>query len=154
MMHPLGIAWKSHEKYKRIKTTCGHCVWSKKAGPGPKVLRCVASGNKRVDENWHGCIHYEATLECLDCAACCGPAFDVIEVSPRDPVQKFQPNWIVKNNGHYHIIRKESNYCSALQKNNSCVIYSDRPQCCRDFTRGSANCIFARRRVGLSKYWS
>lgn len=31
-----------------------------------------------------------------------------------------------------------------------CVIYDDRPRTCRDFTLGSAHCLTARRRVGLS----
>ena len=31
-----------------------------------------------------------------------------------------------------------------------CVIYDDRPRTCRDFTLGSARCLTARRRVGLS----
>lgn len=33
----------------------------------------------------------------------------------------------------------------------TCSIYGDRPQTCRDFTLGSANCLDARRRVGLSR---
>ena len=152
-MHPLGIPWKKTVQDKEQKATCGLCVWSKKAGPGPKVLRCKASGNKRVESNWYGCINYEKELNCLECAACCGPAFDVVEVSPRDPVRKKQPQWINKSNGRYHVIRSESNYCSALNEDNTCAIYSDRPRCCREFTKGSANCIFARRRIGLSKKW-
>lgn len=31
-----------------------------------------------------------------------------------------------------------------------CVIYDDRPRTCRDFTLGSAHCLTARRKVGLS----
>ena len=152
-MHPLGIPWKKTEQDKKLEVTCGQCVWSRIAGPGPKVLRCIASGNRRVEDNWYGCINYENELACLECAACCGPAFDVVEVSPKDPVRKKQPDWINKTHGRYHIVRTKSNYCSALQKDNKCVIYNDRPRCCRDFIKGSANCIFARRRVGLSKKW-
>lgn len=32
-----------------------------------------------------------------------------------------------------------------------CAIYETRPRTCRDFTRGSANCLSARRAVGLSR---
>jgi Fe-S-cluster containining protein len=32
----------------------------------------------------------------------------------------------------------------------TCSIYEERPQTCRDFARGSDNCLHARRRVGLS----
>ena len=88
-MHPLGVKWGDDG-------TCGQCVWAKIAGPGPKVLRCVAGYNQRVQKEWKSCIHFEAKLECLDCAACCGPAFDVVEVSQRDPVRKLQPDWITK----------------------------------------------------------
>jgi Fe-S-cluster containining protein len=31
-----------------------------------------------------------------------------------------------------------------------CVIYDDRPRTCREFTLGSAHCLSARRKVGLS----
>lgn len=31
-----------------------------------------------------------------------------------------------------------------------CVIYADRPTACRDLMPGEPNCLFARRRVGLS----
>lgn len=33
----------------------------------------------------------------------------------------------------------------------TCSIYETRPQTCRDFTRGSQNCLDARRKVGLSR---
>ena len=145
-MHPLGISYGN-------KGSCGQCVWAIKSGPGPKVLRCVAGNNQRIQREWKSCIHFEAKLECLDCAACCGPAFDVVEVSQRDPVRKSQPDWIAKTDGRFHVLRTKSNHCAALQDDNTCVIYKDRPRCCRDFTKGSANCIFARRRVGLSSQW-
>mgnify|MGYP002149144524 CR=1 FL=1 len=32
----------------------------------------------------------------------------------------------------------------------ACAVYEERPRTCRDFTRGSAHCLSARRRVGLS----
>jgi len=33
----------------------------------------------------------------------------------------------------------------------SCAIYADRPRTCDAFTLGSAHCLVARRRVGLSR---
>ena len=70
-MHPLGIEWGT------LLKTCGQCAWAHRAGPGPKVLRCVAANNQRIEKDWKSCIHFEETLDCLNCAACCGPAFDV-----------------------------------------------------------------------------
>ena len=145
--HPLGMNWGS------ITKRCGDCVWSTMRGPGTKVLRCVAAGYRRVSEEWRCCDKFESSLNCLDCGACCGPAFDVVEVSRQDPVRKKQPDWILKSHSRYHVRRTESNYCAALCEDTTCSIYEDRPQCCRDFERGSANCIFARRRVKISDSW-
>lgn len=137
------------------RKTCEECFWSHKAGPGPKVLRCVQSGMQRVEGSWPACILWEESMDCLDCAACCGPAFDAVEVSPRDPVRKLHPDILIKVDGRFCVQRREGNFCGQLQeKDNKCAIYKDRPRCCRDFTRGSANCLFARQRVGLSQFWT
>lgn len=145
--HPLGVGWGPEQQ------SCATCCWSKLAGPGPKVLRCVASGNKRVRGHWKACQFWEAALDCLDCAACCGPAFDAVEVSPGDPVRKKHPHLIARYDGRFHVPRTPDNHCVNLDSQNKCVIYDDRPRCCREFERGSANCIFARRRVELSQTW-
>ena len=147
--HPLGpLLGKANEH-------CQSCAWSRLAGPGPKVLRCVASGNKRVASEWPACQFWESELDCLTCAACCGPAFDAVEVSLRDPVRRTQPGCIVRIDGRYQVARTADNHCVNLDRTNQnkCVIYGDRPRCCRDFEQGSGNCIFARRRLGLSPSW-
>ena len=148
-IHPLGLALGDPNE------RCGTCAWSRMAGPGPKVLRCVASGHKRVERDWPSCQVWEGELDCLSCAACCGPAFDAVEVSQRDPVRRLQPQCIIRLDGRYQVMRTEDNHCVNLDRNNQnkCVIYTDRPRCCRDFEQGSANCIFARRRLGLSPSW-
>jgi hypothetical protein len=143
--HPLGVSWGSE------KETCGSCAWSRMAGPGPKVLRCVAANNRKVAVDWRACCSWEQTLDCLDCAACCGPAFDAVEVGPRDPVRKKHPDSIVVRDGRYQIPRTKDNFCQNLGRGNLCSIYPDRPKCCREFERSSSNCHFARRRVGLSQ---
>jgi hypothetical protein len=145
--HPLGPPWGTE------RSTCGSCAWSRLAGPGPKVLRCVAAGGRRTDPDERGCSQWEADLDCLDCAACCGPAFDAVEISPRDPVRKLHPDRVVTIDGRHQIPRTASNHCSSLGSGNRCQIYEDRPRCCREFERHSANCIFARRRVGKSGPW-
>ena len=146
-MHPLGVSYGS-------KGSCGQCVWARNAGPGPKVLRCVAANNQRIQKEWNSCIYFEAKLDCLDCGACCGPAFDAVEVSQRDPVRKKHPDLIIRKEGRFCVPRREGNFCSQLQADNRCQIYTDRPQCCREFTRGSYNCLFARQRVGRSGFWN
>jgi hypothetical protein len=145
--HPLGLDFGCATK------DCGECAWSKMRGPGPKVLRCLAAQNRRVEAKWRSCNNWEAALSCLDCAACCGPAYDVVEVSPRDPVRHSQPDWIVKKEGRYQMKRRKDNHCRALLSDNRCQIYEDRPRCCRDFSLGAENCLFARRRLGFTRGW-
>ena len=145
--HPLGLEMGHRE------TTCGSCAWSRYRGPGPKVLRCGAAFNRRVKAIWQGCVNWETTLNCLDCAACCGPAYDVVEVSRTDPVRKKQADWIEQIDGRYQVLRRSDNHCRALLADNRCQIYVDRPRCCRAFERGEENCLFARRRLGFTKPW-
>src|SRR5688572_20352086 len=123
--HPLGQDWGAPER------RCGECAWARPAGPGPKVLRCQASGGRRVEAGWRSCARWEGPLDCLACAACCGPAYDAVEVSPRDPVRKAQPGVAVQRDGRWQIPRTEDNFCSMLLPDNRCTIYADRPRCCR-----------------------
>ena len=145
--HPLGL------EYGERAGTCGECAWARLRGPGPRVLRCGAAGNARVDPLWQSCKNWETELDCLSCAACCGPAYDVVEVSPRDPVLKRRPEWLVVRDGRHQMRRREDNHCQALQKDKRCSIYQDRPRCCQDFQLGGENCLFARRRLGFTRPW-
>jgi len=146
-LHPLGLLWGASSQ------TCGECVWSRLRGPGPKVLRCVAANNQRINSEWKACSNWEGSHDCLVCAACCGPAYDAVEVAPRDPVRKKHPNRIETVDGRYQLKRRSDNHCSALLNNNCCQIYQDRPRCCQDFEVGGDNCLFARRRLGFTKAW-
>ena len=143
--HPSGFDWNIDPT-----RTCGDCIWSTLRGPGTKKLRCVGVNYMRVESEWRGCQFWTSEdLDCLSCGACCGPAYDVVEVSRVDPIRQTQPNWIDRHGRRYQMKRRENNTCAALRLDNTCVIYSDRPKCCRDFERGGANCWFARRRLGL-----
>ncbi|MDQ3333961.1 MAG: YkgJ family cysteine cluster protein [Myxococcota bacterium] len=124
--------------------TCGTCAWRTNAS------KC-RQADKRVDATWPACERYEAALDCQDCGACCRAAYHSVEVKPRDPVVKKQPSFIVVRDTYLEI-RREGDRCAALQGESRyhCVIYDDRPKTCRDFTLGSAHCLTARRRVGLS----
>lgn len=147
-LHPSGFNFSTQPHHQ--KETCATCIWGQMRGPGTKKLRCVGTNFSRVSPDEKACQHWTSKkLDCLGCGACCGPAFDVVEVSRQDPVRGKQPDWITKRDGRYQMKRRENNTCMALQKDMKCTIYADRPQCCRDFERGSANCWFARHRIGI-----
>ena len=135
---------------------------------------------------WPGCERWEAALDCQTCGACCREAYDAVAVSPRDPVRRSQPGYVVDraaaprapalaSEQRYQLRRAphpgptpESTVerCAALvggalvpcgERGDQltttrvrCVIYDDRPRTCREFTLGSAHCLSARRKVGLS----
>lgn len=137
-MHPTGLPAGD------AAGTCGTCAWRTNAS------KC-RQADKKVDATWSACERYEAALDCQDCGACCRAAYHSVEVKRRDPVVKKQPDFIV-DRGTYLEIRREGDRCAALKGDARyhCVIYDDRPKTCRDFTLGSAHCLTARRRVGLS----
>lgn len=134
---------------------CGSCAWRYEARG---VARC-RQADAKVDPAWPGCERYEAALDCQTCGACCREAYHSVEVSRRDPAVKAQPTYIVDRTTYLEI-RREGDRCAALhggaiedgkQTRFHCVIYDDRPRTCREFTLGSAHCLTARRRVGLSQ---
>jgi hypothetical protein len=133
---------------------CGTCAWRFEHRGG---ARCRQSGT-RIDDAWPACERFEAALDCQTCGACCRAAYHSVEVSRRDPVVKARPDFIV-DRGNYVEIRRAGDRCAALTGGEpagekitrfACVIYDDRPRTCRDFTLGSAHCLTARRRVGLT----
>ncbi len=131
--------------------TCGDCAWRH------GTHRC-RQANGKVDPSWPACERFEAALDCQTCGACCRAAYHSVEVSRRDPVDKTHPDYIVDRTTDLEI-RRNGDRCAALQGGElqgehttrfHCAIYDDRPKTCRDFTLGSAHCLTARRRVGLS----
>ncbi len=94
---------------------------------------------------------WEGALDCLACAACCGPAYDAVELRRGDVRH---PDLVIVKDGRAQIARTATNFCAALGDGNRCAIYADRPRCCRDFEKGGANCLDARRRSGKSPRWS
>lgn len=97
----------------------------------------------------------EAELDCQTCGACCREAYHAVDVSPRDSVIKEHPELVFVADGHRKL-RREGNRCAALVGGYDplepyvCSIYDCRPKTCREFLRGGANCLDARKRVGLS----
>jgi hypothetical protein len=130
--------------------TCGTCAWRHNA-------RC-RQANAKVDPAWPACERFEAALDCQTCGACCRAAYHSVEVARRDPIVKAHPQLIL-DRGSYLEVRRAGDRCAALEggaiehgtaTRYHCSIYDDRPRTCRDFTLGSAHCLTARRRVGLS----
>ncbi len=146
--------------------TCGDCAWRQVGGPGRASPRCRQADGARVDDAWPGCERWEDALDCQTCGACCREAYGAVAVAPRDLVRKRRPEYVVdrgEDGAHRYELLRDGERCAALGGGEStasgdrrsttrysCVIYDDRPRTCRDFTLGSAHCLTARRRVGLS----
>jgi hypothetical protein len=138
--------------------SCGACAWRYEQRG---VSRCRQASDAKIDPAWPACERFEAasSLDCQTCGACCRAAYHSVEVQKRDPAVKKQPGYIV-DRGTYLEIRRNGDRCAALEGGDfvdagkltrfHCAIYDDRPRTCRDFTLGSAHCLTARRRVGLS----
>jgi hypothetical protein len=146
--HPTGLPAGAAD------ATCGSCAWRFEQRGG---MRC-RQADAKIEDAWRACERYEAALDCQSCGACCRAAYHSVEVTPRDPVVKAQPGFVI-DRGHYLELRRSGDRCAALEgglvlsgktTRYHCVIYDDRPKTCRDFTLGGAHCLTARRRVGLS----
>jgi hypothetical protein len=148
--HPLGHAAVGPSAGK----TCADCAWTFRARG---AARCWHAENARLDPTWPACTRFEpaAELDCLTCGACCREAYHSVEISRREPVIKRHPDMVVIHD-NYLELRRDGERCAALGGGRTphdaygCRIYDDRPRTCREFTRGSKNCLDARRRVGLS----
>jgi hypothetical protein len=151
--HPAGFHGFSANPSNR---TCGSCAWFVSA-----KNRCRHAGNVRVLPEWAACERWQGPLDCQECGACCRAAYDLVQVSRRDPVRKKHPELVVVRGPYLEIARK-GDRCVALTGGDSgrpdgapfepfaCTIYGDRPKSCRDFERGGEHCLTARRRVGLT----
>ncbi len=132
--------------------TCGGCSWAERRGRG---LRCLV-GRRAVRAAWPACERWETEVSCEACGACCREAFDTLLVGAREPVVRRHPALVVLGDGGHEMPRPHGR-CAALRGQGgaedpfACSVYEDRPRTCRDFRRGSENCLLARRRVGLSR---
>ncbi len=148
--HPTGLP-------AGARGSCGGCVWRFEHRGRQRCRQADA----KVDPTWPGCERFEAAtdVDCQTCGACCREAYHAVDVQPRDPAVKAQPDYIVPR-GDLYEIRRNGERCAALEGGQldgtrttqyRCVIYPDRPRTCREFTLGSEHCLTARRRVGLSQ---
>jgi len=146
--HPTGLPAGAAD------AACGACAWRFEHR---NSARCRQAA-RPIDDAWPACERYEAALDCQTCGACCREAYHSVEVKRRDPVIKKQPTYVV-DRVTYLEVKRDGDRCAALHggvveagrtTRFHCVIYDDRPRTCREFTLGSAHCLTARRRVGLS----
>jgi hypothetical protein len=134
--------------------SCSDCAWS---FTFRAALRCRHAPARRLPESAPACTRYEpaAELSCRTCGACCREAYDAVEISAREPVLRSHPDWVLRD-GHRLKLKRSGDRCTALEGEPSqgrpfaCAIYPQRPRTCRDFAQGGANCLEARRKVGLS----
>lgn len=131
-----------------VGTTCLSCVWRK---PGIRSDRCLRHGGESVRFDWPACPAHttETSLDCLQCGACCREAYHTVEVSRRDPFVSRHRDLTHEQDGRLQVQRNGPR-CICLGDDYRCAHYDDRPRTCRDFERGGANCVEARRRVSLT----
>ncbi|HUS28962.1 MAG TPA: YkgJ family cysteine cluster protein [Kofleriaceae bacterium] len=154
--HPSGLP--ASTAASTATASCAACAWRYEQRG---ISRCRQASDAKIDPAWPACERFEAAtaVDCQTCGACCRAAYHSVEVQKRDPVVKKQPDYIV-DRGTYLEVRRDGDRCAALKGGDfvesdkltrfHCAIYDDRPRTCRDFTLGSAHCLTARRRVGLS----
>ncbi len=140
--------------------TCGGCAWFQLQTPSRG--RCAAHAGldgqpRRTRATQPSCATWEPALEqadCLTCGACCREAFDAVPVEAASPLHTTHPHWIRRDlEGFGPYLPRPGGRCVALAPEHPphvCTAYASRPQSCRDFERGSRNCLEARRKVGLS----
>ena len=150
--HPAGHATVAHYHNGH---GCADCAWSL-VTRGSRRCRHVPA--VRLPENAPACHRWEAAdeLDCRDCGACCREAYQAVEIGSREAVNQKYPALVsVRDDGQYRL-RRDGERCVALAGGREagdsygCTIYRDRPRTCREFERGSAHCLDARQRVGLS----
>lgn len=145
------------------QNTCGTCAWYDGGVCQQQASFFSASKEARlVTSNTPACVLHETVSDCQTCAACCRHGYDVVPVTRQDLVPlRTKPELIENKNGFLHLRRiGNPSSCAALETSHSvttdrstlflCRIYEDRPAACGDLARGSAACLTARKRVGLS----
>ncbi|HRE92332.1 MAG TPA: YkgJ family cysteine cluster protein [Myxococcota bacterium] len=138
---------------------CGTCAWGQLSAcelTSPKL----PPEHRAAQPDDPACIRWEPILDeaaCAACGACCHKAFHLVTVDEGEPIVLRHPELLTPSGPErlgaaFHIDRPDG-FCRALVTSAPpyrCRIYQDRPTSCRDFGAGSANCLEARRRVGLS----
>ncbi|MCO4744232.1 MAG: YkgJ family cysteine cluster protein [Proteobacteria bacterium] len=142
---------------------CGTCAWHLEDGDWLTCLFAAPPGEQpiRVGDG-PACAHYEPPPDCLDCGACCREAFDSVPVDGDAQDRLPAELVVVHDDGWVDLARVPSptgcgTRCAALRGDGetapyTCVVYTLRPDTCRDVKVGSEGCLMARRRVGLAAW--
>ncbi|MCC6620788.1 MAG: YkgJ family cysteine cluster protein [Deltaproteobacteria bacterium] len=149
-------------------TTCDTCAWlhashdGHEGRHGPET-RCLFHQQGMavpplVRRDASACVHWEPRLDadaCGRCGACCREAFHLVPLDADEPLVGSRPDLVTHDpQGHSPFyIARPFGACRALERAEPpyrCSVYAERPRSCRDFAVGSANCLEARRRVGLA----
>lgn len=152
LRHPSGLLQASEPV-----GTCGQCAWVY----GGSVVRCRKSHTDpaqraRVKNEWPGCEHFEPAFderECRACAACCREGYDRVELRRSDIALVRHPELVVLDDNGVRYLPRPNGACVALDKPDEyrCNIYTDRPRACAELAPRSDACLWARRRVGLTR---
>jgi len=152
--HPAGVAMPPASAVAASET-CGTCTWFglPSARADRKTARC-SSTDAKVQRELSACERWEPMPACETCGACCREAFHVLYLSAREPFVKKHPELVVLREGQRELPRPGGR-CPPLRGDGAnepyrCAVHEERPKTCRDFEQGGANCLEARRRVGLS----
>jgi hypothetical protein len=134
--------------------TCGTCVWRTRGGMCRQAVDAEGEWKRaHVRANMRACVRHEASLDCIDCGACCRSGFDVVPVGMGERARKRHPELVVAREPGF-AMRREGDHCAALTGSPAgpyiCVIYEDRPRVCRELEPGGKHCLMARFRVGLA----
>ena len=133
---------------------CADCAWSFVAR---RHRRCRHAPDVRLSESAPACVRWEAAeqVDCRTCGACCREAYQSVEITPSEIVNRRHPELVEVRETHRRLTRAGER-CAALNGGEtpaaaySCAIYASRPRSCREFERAGEHCLDARRRVGLS----
>lgn len=139
--------------------TCGGCAYATQPLRGRGPWRCQLTTEpqtvgRAVQPSSSACALFRPPLDCQRCGACCRHAYDLVEISRREPVTVRHPH-LVEQKGRMLTLRRDPllRRCAALAGPSEgpygCTIYADRPTTCREFTAGTESCVTARRWVGL-----
>ncbi|NCG19325.1 MAG: hypothetical protein GWP91_09990 [Rhodobacterales bacterium] len=157
--HPSGLPSGNN-----ASLTCGTCTWALGDTEHRVCLKAAAPASEDgpvVQESDLACAEYETGVNCDPCGACCREAFDSVPVGPEDEATALaHPEFIRQYDENWRDLKRvptaTGTRCAALCNDGSqgqpyrCVIYAGRPSPCRDLEVGGTNCLYARRRVGLS----
>ncbi len=141
--HPTG-------RRNHSQNQCGQCFWF--VTDNKKTSCRQFDFTSVLPQDTPACDHFETPTNCQHCGACCREAYHSVTIEKSDPFCKNHPQLVVYKDAYTEVQRTGKN-CAALaikKDSYACTVYTSRPIPCREFENASANCLTARRRIGLS----